>query len=94
MNPRKTKDIKATLSSKGFVPEERDHSYYFLHVDGQKSSIRTKISHVNKEYGSNLLSLVARQLHLSNAELDNFLDCPLRHTDYITILKEKKKLKP
>ena len=93
MDPRKTKDIKATLSSKGFKSEERDHSYFFLYVDDRKSSIRTKISHGSKEYGANLLSMVARQLHLSNSQLYDFLDCPLGHEEYVTILKEKKKLK-
>ncbi len=92
MTPRKTKDLKAALISKGFVQEERDHSYFFLHVEGRKSSIRTKISHGSKEYGDNLLSLVARQLCLSKIELNDLLDCPLRHEDYVMILKAKRKL--
>jgi tRNA/tmRNA/rRNA uracil-C5-methylase (TrmA/RlmC/RlmD family) len=94
MPPRKTKDIKAALANKGFVQENRDHSFLFLFVEGRKSSIRTKISHGSKEYGDNLLSLVARQLHLSNKELDDLIDCPLCHEDYVGILKQKQKLQP
>ena len=92
MTPRKTRNIKATLAKKGFVPEQRDHSYFFLHVDGRKSSVRTKISHGSKEYGDNLLSLIARQLYLSIKQLNDFLDCPLDYREYIKILKEKQKL--
>jgi hypothetical protein len=93
MGPRKTKDIKTCLENKGFVPEQRDHSFFFLHINGRKSSVRTKVSHGSKEYGANLLSLVARQLHLSTAQLDDFLDCPLSHEEYVKILKDKQKIR-
>lgn len=92
MGPRKTKDIKASLTNKGFVPEQRDHSFFFLYVEDRKSSIRTKISHSIKEYSTNLLSLVARQLHLSNKQLESFLDCPLGYDEYVSILQKKQKL--
>ena len=92
MGSRKTRDIKASLAGKGFVPEQRDHSYFFLYVGDRKSSIRTKVSHGIKEYSSNLLSLMARQLHLSNKQLGDLLDCPLRYEEYLSILQEKRKL--
>ena len=92
MATRKTRDIKKGLIKKGFIEEQKDHSYFFLHVEGRKSTIRTKISHGEKEYGDNLLSLISRQLHLSSRQLDELLDCPMSYEEYLTILEEKKTL--
>ena len=47
---RKSREIKEGLIKKGFLPEQRDHTYLFLHVEGRKSSVRTKVSHGSKEY--------------------------------------------
>ena len=90
MGIRKSREIKEGLIKKGFLPEQRDHTYLFLHVEGRKSSVRTKVSHGSKEYGSNLLSMVARQLHLTATQLDDFLDCPLSFDDYIGLLEKKR----
>lgn len=89
MSTKKTKDIKVALIQKGFSQENRDHSFFFLYVNGLKTSIRTKISYGMKEYGDNLLAIVARQLHLSYKELNDLIDCPLSYENYISILKEK-----
>jgi hypothetical protein len=40
-------------------------------------------------YGANLLSLVARQLHLSAKQFNDLIDCPLTYEEYLTILKTK-----
>jgi hypothetical protein len=79
----------ATLQRKGFVPANGDHTVLFLHVNGKRSSVRTKVSHGSGEYGDNLLKQVARQLWLSNSELDQLFDCPLTAERYIEILLEK-----
>jgi hypothetical protein len=32
MSARKSREIKEGLTKKGFLPEERDHTYLFLHI--------------------------------------------------------------
>ena len=90
MATRKAREIKEGLTKKGFITVQGDHTFLFLSVEGRKSSIRTKISHGIKEYGDNLLSYVARELHISTKQLDDLLDCPLKYEDYLSILKTKK----
>ena len=90
MATRKAREIKVGLTKKGFITVQRDHTYLFLSVEGRKSSIHTKISHGNKEYGANILFLVARQLRITTKQLDDLLDCPLSYEDYLAILRTKK----
>lgn len=90
MKPRKGKDIRDTLSNKGFIPVNGDHVYLFLMINGRKSAIRTKVSHGNIEYGDVLMGCIARQLHLSNKQLSSFLDCTISYDEYIKILKKKR----
>ena len=93
MATRKAREIKEGLTKKGFITVQGDHTFLFLSVAGRKSSIRTKISHGHREYGDNLLSLVARGLHISTKQLDDLLDCPLSYEDYLAILEKKQVLK-
>jgi hypothetical protein len=92
MATRKAREIKAGLVKKGFKTTQRDHTYLFLYVGDRKSRIHTKISHGIKEYGDNLLSLVARELKISPKQLDDLLDCPLSYESYLSVLKERKAL--
>ena len=89
MATRKAREIKEGLTKKGFITVQGDHTFLFLSVEGRKSSVRTKISHDQREYGDNLLSLVAKGLHISKKQLDDLLDCPLSYEDYLSILKTK-----
>jgi hypothetical protein len=86
----KSREIKARLVKKGFKSFQRHHTYLFLYVDGRKSRVHTKISHGIKEYGDDLLPLVARELKISPKQLDELLSCPLTYEGYISILKTKK----
>lgn len=70
----KTRDIEKTLLSKGFQRVDSDHKFYFLYVNGKKTSVRTKISHGTDEYGDHLLGLMKDQLHLGKRELKEFLN--------------------
>ena len=90
MATRKAREIKEGLIKKGFIAYQRDHTYLFFSVEGRKSGVHTKISHGTKEYGDNILSLVARQLHITTKQFDDLLDCPMSYEDYLTVLKEKK----
>lgn len=93
MKPRKAKEMLSALQRKGFVPASGDHAFLFLHVGGKKTSVRTMVSHGRGEYGDGLLKQVARQLWLSNAELDQLLDCPLTTEKYVDLLVENGILK-
>ena len=89
MATRKAREIKEGLTKKGFITVQHDHTYLFFSVEGRKSGIHTKISHGNKEYGDNILSLVARQLRITTKQLDDLLDCPMSYEDYLAILRTK-----
>lgn len=92
MKPRKTKDISSKLSSKGFVPEHRDHTFFYLYYKNKKTSVYTKLSHSISEYSNNLLSQMAKQLSLTNSEFENFLECPLTYDNLIERLMERNRI--
>lgn len=86
----KTRDIERALLSKGFQRVDSDHKYYFLYVNGKKTSVRTKISHGTDEYGDRLLGLMKDQLHLGKRELEEFVECSLSGEKYKELLIEKR----
>ncbi|MDA8122380.1 MAG: hypothetical protein M0Z38_07425 [Deltaproteobacteria bacterium] len=92
--PRKSRAIRAALLSKGFIADETHHEMFWLVVDGRKSSIRTRINHGVAEYGENLLSLIARQVGLSNKELYSLVDCPMDGEKLKRLLVERGKVRP
>ncbi len=87
MATRKAREIKESLTKKGFIAFQRDHTYLFLRVEGRKPRVHTKISHGRGEYGDNLLSFVAKELHISRKQFADLLDCPLSYEDDLSILK-------
>lgn len=93
MATRKTRKIQQSLSSKGFEKSTTDHIWFVLHVDGKKTSVRTKISFGTKEYGDSLLSKMAGQLKISKSQLLDLIDCPLDHEKYCYILTKKEILR-
>lgn len=91
--PRKTKAIRAALMKKGFIADDTHHEMFWLVVDGKKTSIRTRISHGAKEYGDELLALVARQVGLNNQELYRLIDCPMDGERLTILLIERGKVR-
>lgn len=87
----KTGKIKSSLTSKGFVEEERSkHTFYILVTDGKKTPIHTKLSRGSKEYSKKLLSFMREQLGFDNiTELKDFIECPISKDEYVRILKER-----
>jgi predicted RNA binding protein YcfA (HicA-like mRNA interferase family) len=80
---RKARDVRRALVNKGFREDtSRDHRYYFLYVDGQRSPIYTKISHSETEIGSGLLSVMARQLRIEKGQFEHLVDCDLSGEEY------------
>ncbi|NUQ35353.1 MAG: type II toxin-antitoxin system HicA family toxin [Planctomycetaceae bacterium] len=86
----KTRDLESALQKKGFIAQSAgradDHRWYTLYVDRKKTSIRTKVSHGEKEYGKHLISKVRRQLSLDNTNFKRFIECPLNHEEYVNLL--------
>lgn len=93
MSTYKTRVIENALSQKGFKKKESHHKKYTLYINGKRTSIYTFVSHGTKEYGDNLLNKMKNQLHISREELNDLIDCPLKHEDLVRILADKKFLK-
>jgi hypothetical protein len=87
---RKGQAIDAALCKKGFRRETGgDHICYFLVGDsGDDTDIKTKISHgaMGDTIGANLVSRMARQVHLSKAQFLALIDCTLDKDGYRKIL--------
>ena len=77
------------LLNKGFKRSETHHTMLWLVVEGRKTSIRTRISHGRRKAGEWLLAQVAKQLHLSRAELLRFIECALSCQDYAALMEER-----
>lgn len=94
MSTHKTSDIEQALMSKGFKKVNTHHEMYWLHVGSKKTSIRTRVSNGEREYGDKLLSIMARQVHLSRSLLDDLIECPLTSSAYLEELRIKGILRP
>jgi len=87
--PRDAKQVAANLKRKGFTPDEGDHTFYRLFVDGKNTGIRTKISHGEKEIHDGLLGQMAKQTKLVKKEFLELVDCPLTLDQYLELLRER-----
>ncbi len=90
---RKGRDIDAALRKKGFRRDaDRDHVYYFLtDSDGNDVGVKTKISHgmMGETLSADLISKMARQLHLTKAQFLELIDCTLDEAGYREILERQ-----
>jgi hypothetical protein len=83
--------LVASLKAKGFVPSESHHTYLFLHVDGRKTSVFTKVSHGtgHKELGEDLIHAIKRQLKFDKKQqLLDLVNCPMDSAAYIEHLEK------
>ena len=83
MSTRTTREIRNALLGKGFKKHDTHHEVFRLWVGGKKTRVSTRLSQGAREYGDNLLALMAKQLNLRRAELDDLIDCPLSEEDYV-----------
>jgi len=84
----KTKDVSASLCRKGFVERvEKHHKYYFLYCDGIKTTIKTYISHGDKEVGDYLQGQMAKQTKLVKKDFVRLVECELSGEDYVRLLR-------
>lgn len=87
------KEMKKALGNKGFRGREGDHSFFFLWVNGKKTSVFTKFSHDGRDYAGKLLSLVRNQLgRLSPEEFERLIACPMKEEEYVRLLRERKRI--
>ncbi len=70
------------LLRKGFEKVETHHTMLWFMVRGRRTSIHTWISHGQRKLDDHLLRLMARELHLSRAELLKFVECEMSYEDY------------
>ena len=85
---RKGRHIDIALRSKGFWRDSSgDHIYYFF----GDTHIKTKMSHGTSgdSLGVQLISAMAKQLHLTKKQFLELIDCPLDEKGYREILRDK-----
>jgi hypothetical protein len=84
--PLQARQVDSSLTSKGFHKVDNDHHFYFLYHNGKKTSIRTKISHGEREISDTNCGLMARQMKLTTPQFKQFVDCKLVHAAYVELL--------
>lgn len=85
LNSRK---VLANLEKKGFKDEGGDHIYLRFYLNGHETPIVTKISRNGQDIGPSLISMMARQLNLSNNDFCEFATCRMDEDEYIRKLVE------
>jgi hypothetical protein len=89
---RKGRTIDSALCKKGFRRETGgDHICYFLLDEyGEDTDIKTKASHgaMGDTVSTNLISRMARQLHLTKKQFLDLIDCPLNEEGYRQVLRK------
>jgi len=93
MTTRAARDLQKALTSKGFRCAKTHHEMYWLFAHGKKTSIRTRISHGQKEYDTRLLGQMARQVGLTREEFADLIDCPLEEQPYLELLIKRGRIR-
>jgi len=78
--PLERRDVEASLTRKGFVPSEGNHSFFTYHtMAGLKTSVWTKTSHGSgyKTLGDGLVNAMAKQCGLTTGQFKSLVGCPL-----------------
>ena len=84
----KTLDAASNICKKGFTERtETHHKYYHFYYGGQKTLIKTFMSHGSKELDDYLQSQMAKQLKLRKQDFVRFVNCEITEKDYIKHLK-------
>lgn len=84
----KDRDVRASLKRKGFKEEPTDHNFYFLYVDGKRTTVNTHTSFNHQDINDYLIDKMKKQLHLSKKDFARLIECPLKYDEYVKILKE------
>jgi len=88
---RSGRNIDSALRKKGFLrAADADHiHYYLLHSTGDRTRIKTKVSHgmMGSTLSAKLICDMAKQLHLTKQQFLDLIDCPLDEEGYRQILR-------
>lgn len=84
-------EVERALKKKGFenVAGSKDHRFYALYVNGERTNIRTKVSHNSQTIHEGLIKSMRNQVHLSKEDFIDLIKCPLSKEEYIEKLKEQ-----
>lgn len=92
-HPIKQGDFESALKKKGFEAEakKQDHRWYRLYLNGQRTLVTTRVSHQpgTTDIRDQLISKIAREMHLSVPDLRRFVDCSLSADDYAKLMASK-----
>lgn len=94
--PRKHRDVRVGLTTKGFSVEESRKHIHFIYEDlsGRTTTARTMLSHGagSEDVSDNLLGQMAKQVRLRKAEFLKLIDCPMsrEELDARVIAEEEK----
>lgn len=90
----KEKDVIKSLKKKGFVKTKKGkHKFFNFKYNNKITSINTHFSNNGQEIDDGLISLMAKQVYLTNSQFKDLVNCPLSEADYIEILIGKGILK-
>lgn len=85
----KTRDIRAALTTKGFIEDpSRDHIWLNYVPEGKKTRIRTKISHGKDSIGDPLISAMAKQTKINKNDFVDLVSCTLSGKEYYDKVKK------
>ena len=82
--------VRKALRKKGFEEVvSGDHMrYWYWTMEGLKTHVSTKTSHGSgKDIPDSLISVMATQCHLTNAQFQNLVGCPLTRDEYEALLR-------
>lgn len=89
MTAFKARDVRRSLTKKGFVERDNGDLFYTLWVGGKKSRIFTKMSKSDDDLGKRYLGTMTHQLKLGRSEFDRLITCTLEHEGYVALLRER-----
>lgn len=90
----KPRELTSALQKKGFQKDNTHHTMLWLHVDGKKTAIRTRVSHDQKDYGDRLLGEMSKQVKLPRKKFIDLIECPMSRADYLGHLRNAGDLGP
>ena len=88
LTSRRSKKIERSLKKIGFMEDNRHHKYLVFSLD-EKELVQTYLSHGNKDYGDQLLMMIAHQLHVTKKEFLQLIDGHMTREEYLKTLQIK-----
>jgi hypothetical protein len=84
--------VRGALKKKRFKEEPKDHNFYFLYINGKRTSINTHTSHNQQDINDHLINCMKKQLKLDKKDFENLINCPLSFEKYVQILKDNNEI--